>query len=211
MAQKAENALYFGADLLEFRIDRLTQRVTPPEIRESLGKFSRKSVLTVRPTVEGGGFTGSEIERLPLISELARMLPAYIDVELVTARENAKWLKALPKRVDKIISWHDQTGTPGISGLRAIAEEGLQKGTVAKVVTTAKSVDDNATTLRLCSEFPGKVVSFCMGELGLTSRVASMFFGAPIAYSALPGEPVAPGQLSVQTMLAFRSLTPTDD
>ena len=79
-------------------------------------------------------------------------------------------------------------------------------GAVAKVVTTAKSVDDNATTLRLCSEFPGRVVSFCMGELGLPSRLMSMFFQSPILYSALPNEPVAPGQLSIQTMLAFRSL-----
>lgn len=211
MALKAENALYFGADLMEFRIDKLTQRVTPVEIGKSLDKFSPKAVFTVRPTLEGGSFTGSEIERLPLILELARMLPAYIDVELATARENPKWLKSLPKKVDKIISWHDPIGTPSISALREIAQEGLEKGTVAKVVTTAKSVDDNATTLKLCSEFPGRVVSFCMGELGVTSRVMSMFFQAPIVYSALPGEPVAPGQLSIQTMLSFRSLTPTDD
>ena len=57
---------------------------------------------------------------------------------------------------------------------RAVREESLGHGSLAKVITTATGVEDNLTTLTLCRDRPGKVVSFCMGELGTLSRVVSM-------------------------------------
>ena len=74
------------------------------------------------------------------------------------------------------------------------------------MVTTATSVDDNLTTLALCRDEPGRIVSFCMGELGTVSRVLSMSMGAPIVYASIPNEAVAPGQLSISTMRRLRSM-----
>jgi len=208
MEQKTELALYFGTDLVEFRIDRLMSRVTPAEIAQKLGKHAPVAVVTVRSGKEGGSFTGSEIERLGLITSLAQMKPAYIDVELSTAVENQRWLGSLPKKVERIVSWHDFKGTPDMATLRAKASDALKQGTIAKVVTTATALEDSLRTLKLCGENPGKVISFCMGQLGTSSRILSMLEQSPIVYASLPNEPVAPGQISIATLIEFRGLMP---
>ena len=124
MVQKAELAIFSGTELVEFRIDRLMSGITTAEIGERLGRFARRAVMTVRTDREGGGFSGSEVERLRLLTSLARMRPAYLDVELSTAKENERWLGSLPKKVERIISWHDFEGTPR----HRIPQAGLRGG-----------------------------------------------------------------------------------
>jgi 3-dehydroquinate dehydratase type I len=206
MEQKAELAVYMGADLVELRIDTLMSRTTAAEIASKLKRFARRAVITVRSNKEGGRFYGSEIERLGLISSLAEMRPAYLDIELSTAEGNSEWLGSIPRRVERIASWHSFQGTPDIAELRATCERALKKGSIAKVVTTATKMEDNLPTLRLCAERPGEVVSFCMGELGAVSRILSMRMSAPLAYASVPGEPLAPGQIPISTMKEFRDL-----
>ena len=206
LAEKATLAFSLGSDLVEFRIDKLTRGVSPHELRAELSAFAKRAIFTVRPDREGGAFRGSEAQRLDLISHLAKMGPAYIDVELSTAKKNERWLESLPKGVERIASWHDFHGTPGLEALRAIREEELGYGSLAKVVTTAKSVDDNITTLSLCEDEPNKTISFCMGGLGMLSRVVSMKLGTPLAYVSIPDEAVAPGQLSISTMRTLRRM-----
>jgi 3-dehydroquinate dehydratase I len=206
LARKASLAFSLGSDLVELRIDRLTKGASPQELEAELSIFAERAIFTVRPSREGGGFRGSEAQRLDLISRLTELRPAYLDIELATAKENEKWVKSLPKDVRRIVSWHDFKGTPELQELRSTREEELGRGSLAKVVTTATRVDDNLTTLTLCAEAPGKVVSFCMGELGTVSRVVSMRLGAPLAYASIPNESVAPGQLSISTMRRLRDM-----
>jgi 3-dehydroquinate dehydratase type I len=206
LAGKAAIAFSLGSDLVELRIDRLTKGISPRELEAELSVFARRAVFTVRSSREGGRFRGSEAQRLDLISRLADMGPAYLDIELDTAKENRRWVKSLPKDVERIASWHDFKGTPELEALRSIREEELDYGSLAKVVTTAQSADDNLTTLALCADEPGKTISFCMGELGTLSRVVSMRLGAPLAYVSIPNEAVAPGQLSISTMRTLRSM-----
>jgi 3-dehydroquinate dehydratase type I len=206
MARKASLALSVGSHLVEFRIDRLEGGNALSDIERELSPFARKAVFTVRPSHEGGGFKGSESARLELVSRLAEMRPAYIDIELSTAKENRDWLRSLPKKVETIISWHNFSRTLDHPLLKAICEEELSLGSLAKVVTTATRVDDNLVTLTLCKEGRGKVISFCMGELGSLSRVLSMQMDAPIVYVSLQNEAVAPGQLSISTMRKLRSM-----
>ncbi len=191
---------------MEFRIDRLTSGTSPRELEAKLSAFAERAIFTVRSSREGGGFKGSEARRLELISRLAELRPAYLDIELATAKENLRWLNSLPKDVERIVSWHDFKGTPPLGSLRSICEEELGHGSVAKVVTTATSLDDNLTTLTLCGDEPGKIVAFCMGELGAVSRVVSMSVGAPLVYASIPNEAVAPGQLSISMMRRLRSM-----
>jgi 3-dehydroquinate dehydratase type I len=206
MARKASLALSLGSNLVEFRIDRLEGGNALNDIGRKLSPFARKAILTVRSSEEGGGFKGSEGARLELISRLAEMKPAYVDIELATAKENENWLESLPKSVETIISWHNFTNTPDEPQLIATCEEALSLGSLAKVVTTATKVEDNIATLALCRRGRGRVMSFCMGELGALSRVLSMRMDAPIVYTALPNEAVAPGQLSISTMRKLRSM-----
>jgi 3-dehydroquinate dehydratase type I len=206
LASKAELAFSLGSDLVEFRVDRLTSGASPRALEEELSVFARRAIFTVRSSREGGGFREGERKRLDMISRLAAMGPAYVDVELATAKENEEWVKSLPRDARKLVSWHDLQGTPALEVLRPLCGEELGLGSMAKVVTTATSVEDNITTLTLCGDRPGKIVSFCMGELGTVSRVASMRLGAPLVYASIPGEAVAPGQLSISTMRTLRSM-----
>jgi len=206
LAEKATLAFSLGSDLVEFRIDRLTKGISPRELETELSVFAKRAIFTVRPGREGGAFGGSETQRLDLISHLAKMRPAYLDIELSTAKKNRKWLESLPSHVEMIASWHDFQDTPGLEALRAIRDEELDHGALAKVVTTAKSVDDNITALSLCADEPSKTISFCMGGLGTLSRVVSMRLGAPLAYVSMPNEAVAPGQLSISTMRTLRRM-----
>jgi 3-dehydroquinate dehydratase-1 len=204
LARKASLALSLGSDLVELRIDKL--RGAPRGLGPELSALTQSAIITVRSSMEGGSFAGSEAERLDVISRLAETGPAYLDVELSTLKANEDWARSLPEEVERIVSWHDFRGTPPLEALRATCEEELGLGSLAKVVTTAGSVDDNLTTLTLCGDSPGKVISFCMGELGTVSRVVSMRMGAPLAYVCLPNEAVAPGQLSLPTMRELRSM-----
>jgi 3-dehydroquinate dehydratase-1 len=206
LARKAALAQSLGTDLVELRVDRLEDDCSSRELEGELAGLAKNAIITVRSRLEGGSFGGSEAERLALISALARLGPAFVDVELATVKENRRWADSLPKGVEKIVSWHDFKGTPGLEELRKVSKEALGHGQLAKVVTTATTVEDNLRTLALCSDKPGKVVSFCMGELGTISRVVSMSLGAPIAYASLPNDPIAPGQLSIPTMKSLRSL-----
>jgi 3-dehydroquinate dehydratase I len=206
MARKASLALSIGSHLVEFRIDRLEGGNALSDIKKKLSPFAKKAVFTVRSSQEGGGFKGSESARLDLMSRLAEMRPAYVDIELSAAKENEKWLGSLPSKLQTIISWHNFDRTPDQPLLQAICEEELRLGSLAKVVTTATRVDDNLVALALCKQGRGRIISFCMGELGTLSRVLSMEMEAPIVYASLPNEAVAPGQLSISTMRKLRSM-----
>lgn len=203
---KASLAVSLGSDLVELRIDMLKAAAATQELESEVSGLARRAIITVRSGREGGRFRGSEAERLELISRLASTRPAYLDIELATCKENAEWARSIPKDVQKIVSWHDFDGTPRVDMLRAVCDDGLRHGSLVKVITTAKSAEDNLATLTLCGERPGKVVSFCMGELGTVSRVVSMRLGAPIVYASLPNEAVAPGQLSISTMRKLRGM-----
>jgi 3-dehydroquinate dehydratase type I len=206
MERKASLAFSLGSDLVELRVDRLTAGFSARELEARLAAYAERAIITVRSGREGGSFRGDEARRLDLISRLAGLKPAYLDIELETARQKRSWLESLPKDVERIVSWHDLNGTPTLKRLRAICQEELQHGSLAKVVTTARVVEDNLTTLTLCGDDPGKIVSFCMGELGAVSRVVSMRVGSPLAYASMPNEAVAPGQLSISTMSRLRSM-----
>ena len=206
LAKKASLAFSLGSDLVELRIDRLAGDDAPRELESALSRFARRAIFTVRSRRDGGSYEGGEAERRLLISRLAEMRPAFIDVELDTAKANKKWADSIPKDVEKIVSWHDFGRTPSLKALRAVSAEELSRGSIAKVITTAKVIDDNITTLTLCGDKPGKIVSFCMGELGTISRVVSMRLGAPLVYASLPNEPVAPGQLSIPVMKGLRRM-----
>lgn len=204
MGRKATAAFALGTDLVEFRADILEE---PRSVTaEGLRRFARKAIVTVRRKEEGGSFKGSEAERLDLISELSGLRPLYLDVELSTAVENPDWYWKLRSGSRKIVSWHDFVGTPALSVLKRARAGASAVGDVAKIVTTAKKTEDNRRVLRLYEEHPEALIAFCMGEAGTASRLASLQLGSPVTYASLPNEPVAPGQLSVTTVVGLKTL-----
>jgi 3-dehydroquinate dehydratase-1 len=85
---------------------------------------------------------------------------------------------------------------------------------MGKIVTTARTPEDNLTVLSLIpwakKNLGLPLVAFAMGPLGKLSRVAAPLLGAPYTYAALPGrEKAAPGQLdAVSLKEIFKSLSP---
>jgi len=204
MVKKAVTAFSLGTDLVEFRFDLLREPdVRPPE---SLAQLARRSVFTVRRKDEGGGFAGSEAERTALLSRLSGIGPLFVDVELRTAQENPKWFNVLQRGQRTIVSWHSLGGTPGFPVLQRAKARAASLGKVAKIVTTATSFEDSLRVLRLYESNPLDLVAFCTGSAGAASRLVSMQLGSPIIYASLPDEPVAPGQISVETVAGLKRI-----
>lgn len=198
MARKARLAISMGSDLVELRLDHL---MTPEaeKVGAALSDVVPKSVLTNRPTGEGGRFRGNDEERLQLLGELAQLSPAFLDIELELAWNNPGFTRSL--NVRRILSWHDFEGTPPLSELSAKARDALSLGDIAKIVTTAKRPEDVGRVLSLYRSFePARLVAFSMGEAGVSSRAEAIRFGSPLAYCSLDSGPVAPGQLPFAEM-----------
>lgn len=187
---------------MEFRID-LLKSPNFERIRRDLSGFSKRSIFTVRSQVEGGGFKGEEPERLELLRRLGELSPAYVDVELRALEGNRN---ASPGDFgsDIVVSWHNLSRTPRRAGLRSIMARAFSYGDLVKIVATANSATDNLAILSLY-DVPGPPpIAFCMGAPGIFSRIMAMERGSPIVYASLPGEPIAPGQISVAHLLALR-------
>ena len=204
MARKAASAFAFGSELVELRFDLL--RSPDAAIPAELSKTSRRSVITVRRRDEGGAFSGTEPERLGLLSRLSGLRPRFMDLELQTLLENPGWYATLPRTSQRIVSWHDLSGTPTLSVLEKTRMAAASMGDMAKIVTKATRFEDSLRVLRLYEKGASRLVAFSTGPSGAASRLASMQLGSPIVYAALPGEPVAPGQISVETVVGLKRI-----
>jgi len=72
----------------------------------------------------------------------------------------------------------------------------MKVGDIAKVVPTARSLEDNGRIISLYNgKTRGRLIAFCTGEKGIISRVVSMMAGSPISYVTVAPNPVAAGQL----------------
>ena len=115
------------------------------------------------------------------------------------SKKIVKKIKALGAK--SIVSNHNFTLTPRLSEITKIYKRMLSvKGDVCKIITTAKKIDDNLTCLRFVVEASksNNVVCFCMGELGVISRVLSPIFGGYFTYASVgKGKESAVGQLTV--------------
>ncbi|MHA1820881.1 MAG: type I 3-dehydroquinate dehydratase [Promethearchaeota archaeon] len=70
---------------------------------------------------------------------------------------------------------------------------------VIKRIYMAKSINDNETMLKICKYYSERginIVAFCMGELGVKSRIESVRHGALFSFASI-GENTAPGQVHI--------------
>jgi len=198
MIKKAEAA---KADLIEIRMDYLQGSYDASKIREST---NLPLIATNRPTWEGGTFNGPENDRINMLLSAADAGFNFVDLELSTGNLRDVVKDVGRRGLETIVSSHDYTCTPPISEIYRIFLRELRVGAeICKIITTAKTLDDNLTCLRFLGKASrrGKVVSFCMGELGVTSRILAPIFGASFTYASVQrGRESAPGQLTVETI-----------
>jgi 3-dehydroquinate dehydratase/shikimate dehydrogenase len=190
-----------GADMVELRIDRLSDiEALPPLLKSAV----LPCIVTCRPVWEGGQSELNDDERLMRLSFAGDDGASYVDVELKSAKSPglSAWINSLPreKRPGIIISSHDFKGRP--DRLYGIIEQlNASASDVNKIVWTARSIRDNLETFEILKTRQKPTIALCMGEAGLISRVLCKKFGAFLTFASLDAAGgTAAGQIPVADM-----------
>lgn len=203
IAQAAEA----GADMVELRVDNVT---SGEFIHDVLAASILPTIVTCRPTWEGGSSQLPDSARLGLLQQSAASDAAYVDIELKTFErlqpdDKADLISRLLQRsrdarAGVIFSSHDFTSRPA-KLLNVVTDLNASKADVAKIVWMARSIRDNLEAFDILQSRQKPTIALCMGEAGLISRVLAKKFGAFLTFAGLTKESVtAPGQVSVHDM-----------
>lgn len=198
----AQNA---NADILEFRLDLMTNADWPALLAET----SLPVIATLRPTDQGGRFTGSEDERLELLKKIAQAKPAFIDFEWPhfasssKARETITAITSDRLGTDKpalIMSFHDFEKVPTDLD-QIVSAMSDTPAAVVKIVCFAQSIQDNFTLFDFAHRATHPSIILAMGPAGQISRVLAPKLGTFLTFSSLSAaESSAPGQIPIDQL-----------
>ena len=217
---EAKRAKESGADILELRIDLLEaeeKSVTKVKAFVAMLKNPQSSVqmpiiVTNRRKEEGGAFTGTEAERIGMLSDILETaaeeeLVDAVDIEFFSPAAGKQEIlkKAKRRHIPVISSFHDFNGMPRREDiLRIITSMYKEGGSIAKIAVTPKTVNDALLLLELTQKLSSEgklVVTIGMGRVGRHLRVIAPLYGSALAYGFIEGEKgVAPGQFSVKEL-----------
>lgn len=192
VAIELQEAAKRGARLIELRLDFLAKA---PDFKRLLETKPCPLVASVRRPPDGGRWAGTEDERQMLLRQAIVAGFDWVDLEMDVADDIRRF-----KNVKRIVSYHNLRETP--ANLEAIYEQMCgQDPDVVKVAVTAQNPADNLRVLKLYENAPVPTVAFCMGDLGVPSRILALKYGAPFTYAAFNKERgIAPGILSFDDM-----------
>jgi 3-dehydroquinate dehydratase type I len=187
------------ADLIELRVDYLKV----PALGLLLEAGEKPFIITNRRKGEGGKYRGDEQSRLAILREAVDLGSAFVDVELASEGSSLRELIKNKKRTGLILSSHDFQKTISVGELRGLLDRMIRyRAKVAKIVTLARSWEDNLKVLSLipyARKRKQAIVAFCMGEKGKMSRIFAPQMGAAWTYASLDRKRAsAPGQLTIE-------------
>lgn len=181
-------------DIFELRVDGLEKYDV-----HDLSDIDKRYVITVRRKEEGGIRKISEEQRLRMFEEFLTLEPSFIDIEYRSEilDDVLDLVDGTPTR--SIISHHDFEKTPDLHELDELFERIDSKDPdLIKIVTFCNTPKDNSKILEFILD-RSNLVSFCMGEEGMISRIFSLKY-CPVTYGSLSRTETAPGQLSVEEL-----------
>ena len=184
-------------DLFEVRIDLIGDKW-----QEVVSQFQKPWIACNRSASEGGGWQRNEARRIEKLLQAIELGAEIIDIELRTKNLD-NIVKVIKRETKCLLSFHDFEKTPPFDQMKQIVEEQLEAGAdICKVITTARSFEDNLSVLQLISEFPStRLVSFAMGPLGTLSRILCPLAGGDFTYASIEkGRESAPGQIAVRDL-----------
>lgn len=184
-----QEAVKRGAELVELRLDFVARAL---DLKRIFAEKKCPLVATVRRPQDGGRYSGAEDARRMLLRQcIVSGGFDWVDLETDVADEIRRF-----KSVKRIISYHNLKEVP--DDLDAIHERMCaQDPDIVKLAVTARTLSDNRRVLELIRKSTTPTVAFCMGELGIASRLLSGIFGAPFVYAAFNKERgIAPGMPS---------------
>src|SRR5688572_15320318 len=184
-----------AVDMVELRVD----GVADLNVAAALAGRRHPTIVTCRPTWEGGRFDGSEEDRQAILLQALNGGAEYVDVEWRAGFTDL--IARAPGRV--VVSSHDFAGVPAdLEGrARAMRQTGAA---VIKIAVTAARLADTLPLLEIARE--GNAVVIGMGAAGVPSRLLASRFGSRWTYG---GDGLAPGQIPADRMLhryRFRSI-----
>ncbi len=181
-----------GAELVELRIDWLSR---VPDLARLLKDRPTPCIVTCRRRSDRGRWRGSEEQRLALLRAAIVAGVEYVDLE-----DDVAGLVPRYGSTKRIISHHNFDETP--QDIHEIHERLCQcDPDVIKLVTMANAPSDIVRLLKVVADAKVPTVGFCMGELGIASRVLCGKYGSPFSYATFSKErELAPGQLSFDEM-----------
>ncbi len=181
-----------GAELVELRLDWIARQ---PDLQRLLNDRPTACIVTCRRQSDRGRWKWSEDQRLAILRAAIFAGVEYIDLEDDIAGKIPRY-----GTTKRIISHHDFEQTP--DDLEEIHRQMCkQNPDIVKIVTMANSPSDVVRMLRLVAGAEVPTIGFCMGELGVPSRVLCGKYGAPFTYASFSKErELAPGQISFPEM-----------
>jgi len=211
----AAQARALGADLVEYRIDRLFNGEGDDEGQQAVLQLVADSplpcIVTCRMSDEGGEYDGDDSARVSLIEALGTSdhPPRYIDFEAAAYERSANLRQKINLAVQHehqirdvstglILSAHDFDKRPAnlmtlLSGMRS-----HEAARIIKVAFRARSVRDNLEIFDILRERDRPTIVLGMGEHGLMSRVLAPKFGGFLTFASLTEQGgTAPGQPTI--------------
>jgi 3-dehydroquinate dehydratase-1 len=205
-------------NLIEFRYDYIDniQKITPDFTKEVLDNVDPKIpvIFTFRNQKEGGQMKIDEGTRINILKILVLSQPNYLDIEMNMEKRFLAELIDLANQNDVtlIFSHHNFNETPSYKAITnriqlfmgiLIDEFGLNSNSlekfILKLVFKANAFEDNLISLKICKKTSKKinVISFCMGTLGIFSRILCVLNGSFLTYGSMVEE-TAPGQINIK-------------
>lgn len=202
-------------DVLEWRIDYVLPNNSvdtvvsgAQAIIDKLG--SKRLLVTLRTTHEGGNYTPTDDEYLDIITRLVPTLSGHlVDVEYCRPKAVEAISGAHTHEVAVIGSFHDFEQTPTAAQITTHLHEMTRMGVdIAKIAVMPDSpsdvLDALGAGLRAAQKLHRPIMMISMGSLGMASRLSGGVFGSCATFAILD-HASAPGQLPVHTVAQVRS------
>ncbi|MFX1477976.1 MAG: type I 3-dehydroquinate dehydratase [Promethearchaeota archaeon] len=212
------NVKDLNPNLIELRLDYIEdfQYITKDFIASLLVHIQPKIpvICTFRDSSEGGQAKVNVNDRVKLLKTIIEAHPTYIDLEMHIDNHILGELIQLASQINtKIIySYHNFEKTPSFNEMSNLLDTFLYRlknqfrintktleESIFKLIFMAKTFEDNLIPLKLCKIKSSKelrLISFCMGDLGLFSRIFCNFSGSFLTFSSIQDK-TAPGQINI--------------
>lgn len=182
-----------GVEFIELRLDFIPRAL---DFKRILDVKPCPFVATLRRQQDGGRYGGSEAQRQMLLRQIiASRSFEYIDLETDIANDIRRY-----GPTKRIVSYHNLKEMPPDLE-RICLQMTTQDPDVVKLAVRAEHPLDNLRVLELVKKAKVPTVAFCLGDMGVPSRLLGGKFGAPFTYAAFNKERgIAPGILSWDEM-----------
>ncbi|GIX04406.1 MAG: hypothetical protein KatS3mg114_0275 [Planctomycetaceae bacterium] len=177
-------------DLVEVCLDRLHKE---PDFKDLLEGCTKPVLISCRRPEEGGHFKGSEEDRLQLLRLAILANPAYVEMDVETARKIPRFGK-----VQRVVSFINLNGPLG--DIEQMFDEAVAvKADVIKCTWPTQTLEAAWPLLAVVSQKRSlPVVGLGLGRCGLTFSLLGRKYGSPWIYAALEkGMEAFPGQPTV--------------